>query len=306
MAKKTLIFIALVVFFATGVYLGERYYAKFKKAKQERIIFEARKASWQQLEQHIKDQLGQYKGEAGIVIKDLTTGWELSFKKSELFPSASLVKIPLMGACFLAAEQGKIKLSRNITLKSSDKLTGSGVLKNMPAGTVFSVERLIGLMVYDSDNTAANIVTNLVGIDYANSAFKGFGLKSTDLSRKIADYKSRDRGIENYTTAEDMALVLEKIYRGKLGNKNVSEQCMRILKLTRMNDRIPKYLPADTNIAHKTGLENGVCHDAGIVFTREGDFIITVLTKHAHYNSNVSKEFIAKVALLVYKYFERL
>jgi len=79
-----------------------------------------------------------------------------------------------------------------------------------------------------------------------------------------------------------------------------------MLKLTRMNDRIPKYLPAEITVAHKTGLENGVCHDAGIVFTRKGDFIIAVLTKHANANSNQSKKFIAKVSLYAYKYFEQL
>ena len=103
-----------------------------------------------------------------------------------------------------------------------------------------------------------------------------------------------------------MALLLEKIYRGALGNKYVSDQCISMLKLTRMNDRIPKYLPVEITVAHKTGLENGVCHDAGIVFTRKGNFLICVLTKHVNSNSILSKEFIAKVALYAYKYFEGL
>jgi beta-lactamase class A len=176
----------------------------------------------------------------------------------------------------------------------------------MPAGTPFSVERLIGLMIYDSDNTAANIITDLLGIDYLNSTFKSFGLKNTELSRKIADYKMRDKGIENYTTAADMALLLEKIYRRELGNKNISNQCINIMKLTHTNDRIPRYLPADVMVAHKTGLENGVCHDAGIVFTRKGNFLICVLTRHANSNSLPSKRFIGRVSLSVYKYFEQI
>jgi beta-lactamase class A len=305
-AKKTFLFITVIVLVGVGVFFGQQYYVRFQKAKQDRLLREARKAAWQDLQQHIKSEIGQFKGEAGIVIKDLETGWELSYEKTKLFPSASLAKIPLMAACFLAADQGRIKLDHNIALKPSDKLIGSGVLKDMPAGTAFSVERLIGLMIYDSDNTATNIVTNLVGIDYLNNAFKGFGLKNTELSRKIADYRSRDKGIENYTTAEDIALLLEKIYRRILGNKYVSEQCIRILKLTRMNDRIPKYLPAEITVAHKTGLENGVCHDAGIVFVRKGDFIVVVLTKHDNSNGAPSKEFIAKVSLHAYNYFEQL
>jgi beta-lactamase class A len=302
--KKIFLSVTVVILVGLVVCFGRQYYVGLQKAGQERLAREARKAAWQELQQHINSEISRFKGEAGIVIKDLETGWEFSHEKEKLFPSASLAKIPLMAACFLAADRGMIRLDRNIALKSSDKLTGSGVLKDMPAGSVFSVERLIGLMIYDSDNTATNIVTNLAGIDYLNSTFKSFGLKNTDLARKIADYQSRDKGIENYTTAEDMALLLDKIYRRELENKKVSDQCIAMLKLTRMNDRIPKYLPADITVAHKTGLENGVCHDAGIVFTDKGDFIIAVLTGHTNPNSAPSKEFIARVSMRAYKYFE--
>lgn len=302
--KKLLLFIALVILLGGGTYFTGRYYVYLQKAKREQVIYETKKIAWQKLRQEIANQIIQFKGEAGLVIKDLETGWELCYEKDKLFPSASLAKIPIMAACYLAAEQGRIKLDRNIALKSSDKFTGSGVLKGMPAGMVFSVERLIGLMIYDSDNTATGILTDLVGIDYLNTAFKSFGLKKTELTRKIADYQSRKMGFENYTTAGDMALLLEKIYSKSLGSQRVSHQCINTLKLTRLNDRIPKYLPAQITVAHKTGLERNVCHDAGVVFTCKGDFIIVALTKHANSNGASSKEFIAKVALLAYNYLE--
>jgi beta-lactamase class A len=304
--KKILLFISLFIFLAVGAYFGQRQYVKLQRAKQERLLYEARKTTWQDLRQHIRSEISQFKGEAGIVIKDLGTGWEFADKKDKLFPSASLAKIPLMAACFRASEEGRIKLSRNVALKSSDKLTGSGVLKEMKVGATFSVEELIGLMIYDSDNTASNMLTNIVGIDYLNNSFKAFGLKNTSLSRKIADFSARDNGLENYTTAEDMAFILENIYRKGLIGKDASERCLRILKLSRMNDRIPRYLPAEVTIAHKTGLERGICHDAGIVFTCKGNFLIVVLTKHSNSNSSSSKEFIARIALLVYRYFEQL
>jgi len=304
--KKILLFGSLFVFLIAAAYLGRAYYVKFQKAKQERILYEARKTAWQDLQQRIRTEISQFKGEAGIVIKDLGTGWEIAHNKDKLFPSASLAKIPLMAACFRASEEGRVKLDRNIALKSGDKLSGSGSLKDMKPGTTFSVEELIGLMIYDSDNTASNMLTNIVGIDYLNNSFKAFGLKNTSLSRKIADFSARDNGIENYTTAEDMAFILENIYRKSLVSKDASERCLRILKLCRINDRIPKYLPVDITIAHKTGLERGVCHDAGIAFTCKGNFVIVALTKHANSNSAPSKEFIARIALLAYRYFEQL
>lgn len=69
-----------------------------------------------------------------------------------------------------------------------------------------------------------------------------------------------------------------------------------------MRDRIPKRLPADTVVAHKTGLENGVCHDVGIVFTSGGDFLICVLTKHNEKTSLLAKKLIIDIAKSVYDY----
>ncbi|RJP29157.1 MAG: serine hydrolase [Candidatus Omnitrophota bacterium] len=304
--KNTILVISIVILSASAGYSVRRYLERSEKTRQEFYLRQVRRAAWQELGRHLKSEIDQFKGEAGIVIKDLHAGWELSYQKSKLFPSASLAKIPIMAGCFLAAEQNLIKLNRDISLKSTDKLTGSGMLKDLPAGKSFSVDRLIGFMIYDSDNTATNILTDLLGIDYLNKTFQDFGLQNTFLSRKIADYRSRDKGLENYTTAEDMVLLLEKIYRRALGNKSVSDRCLRILKLARMNDRIPKYLPPEITVAHKTGLEKGVCHDTGIVFTCSGDFIIVVLTKHADANSAPSKEFIARISLQAYKYFEQL
>lgn len=303
--KKNLIIVILLVFLLPAIsILSYQKINDYKRERHLRILAEKRKAAWGEFKVQLVSEINKFKGDAGIVIKDLESGWEFSWDKERLFPSASLVKIPIMAASFLASEQGKVSLAREITLKSSDKLTGSGILKSMPAGTTFSVERLIGLMIYDSDNTATNILTNLLGIDYLNSAFKEFGLKNTGLCRKVADYKMRSKGIENYTNAEDMALLLEKIYRRQLVNRNVSDECISVLKLTRLNDRIPRYLPVDITVAHKTGLERNVCHDAGIVFTSKGDFIICVLTRYKKSSSKQAKKFISRVALLTFNFYE--
>jgi len=284
-------------------YFSCHYYRNFQEAQRQKTLFQHRRVAWKDLKQTVENEISRFKGEVGIVIKDLGMNWEISFNKDKLFPSASLAKIPIMAACFLAGQEGRLKLDYNITLKSRDKLTGSGMLAYTQIGTTFSIEELIGLMIYDSDNTATNLLTNALGIDYLNNSFKAFGLKSTALSRKVADYKARDRGIENYTTAQDMSLILEKIYDKTLVNRELSEKCLKLMKLTRMNDRISAYLPAEAMIVHKTGLERGVCHDVGIVFTPKGDFLICVLTKHSETTSKAAKELIAKAAFYTYQYF---
>lgn len=305
-SKRIVTFLLLIISVSVGVYFSFKYYQAYEKARQDKLLFEKRKIEWIALKQNIQSEISRFNAEVGIVIKDLEMNWEISFNKEKLFPSASLVKIPVMLSCFRAASEGRLKLDRTVKLRSIDKTSGSGMLKDILAGTAFTIEELIGLMIYDSDNTASNMLIDMLGIDYLNTSFKVFGLTNTDLSRKVADFSSRNRGVENYTTAQDMALMLEKIYRRSLISPEISEKCLKLMKLSRMNDRIPAYLPLATVVAHKTGLERGVCHDVGIVFTCKGNFLICVLTKHANSNSKPAKEFIAKIALYTYNYFERL
>jgi beta-lactamase class A len=304
-SKKTLNIILIGTLLICGSYFAYRYYAHLQEVKRQQVILEQRKIAWQLLRRKLNHEIKRFKGQVGIVIKDLRSNWEISYNQDKLFSSASLVKLPIMSACFLASKAGLIQLDRQVVLKSSDKFPGSGRLKDIRPGATFSVEELIGLMIYDSDNTATNILTKMVGINYLNDVFNSLGLKHTNLSRRVADFSLRDRGIENYTTAQDMARLLEQIYRRTLINKQISEQCLRVLKLQHANDRIPKYLPVNLAIAHKTGLERNVCHDVGIVFSCKGDFLICVLTKHRNPNAVAAKNFIARVALDTYTYFEQ-
>jgi beta-lactamase class A len=109
--------------------------------------------------------------------------------------------------------------------------------------------------------------------------------------------------VENFTTAAEISSILEKFYRKEFINSGVSGKCLILLKHQKIGDRIPAKLPQGAVVAHKTGLERGVCHDAGIVFTENGDFLICVLTSHANRTARPAKKFIAEVAFLTYNYY---
>ncbi|MCM8791714.1 MAG: class A beta-lactamase-related serine hydrolase, partial [Candidatus Omnitrophica bacterium] len=138
-----------------------------------------------------------------------------------------------------------------------------------------------------------------------NGCFKKLGLKNTNIDRKILDSKAKIKGLENFTSAKDIAYILEKIYKKELINKDISEKCLAFLKKQKIRDRIPKMLPSYISVAHKTGLENGGCHDAGIIFTKEGDFLICVLTQHNFKTNHSAKKFISKIAQKLYFAFNK-
>jgi beta-lactamase class A len=303
MIKKRLFFTFLLAsLLACCAYFPFRAYARLSKIKEEQAELQRKKAAWSDLERSVRRDIAVYSGSVGLVIKDLSTGWTIEINKDAVFPSASLVKIPLMAAAFLAEGTGRIDLKQAVTLENRFKAGGSGSLKNLPAGKRFTLEDLVEIMVAESDNTAANMLIDLFGFEYLNPAFKQLGLANTDIKRKMMDFSGRKHGVENFTTAADLSLLLENIYRKKLLNRQISQRCLEILKAQKIRDRIPARLPADTAVAHKTGLEQGVCHDAGIVFTPRGDFLICALIKHNDKTARPAKRVISRVALDVYNY----
>ncbi len=296
MMKKNKVSIILFVIFAlcVSLYLTFDIYPDIRE----------RKFAFKGLEARIRRKTANFKGQTAILIKDLDNSWRFSYNEDKLFPSASVVKVPIMLACFYAADEGKINLEERLCLKNSDKVTGSGILKNTTEGRQFTVSELIELMIVESDNTAANMLVDRLGFEYLNRLFKKMGLRHTNISRKMMHFKYRKKGIENYTTAKDMAYILEKIYRKEFLNRDVSEKCLELLKRQKIRDRIPSKLPAFIVTANKTGLERRICHDVGIVFTPKGNFLICVLTRHSYKTAKTPKAFISWLALQVYKCYQ--
>ncbi len=296
-----------VVVAGSGGWLCLKFHTRLSEEKrvrlQEQEWLRRRKLSWDALKRSIGNEIAQFNGDVGLVIKDLRMNWQISYNKDRPFPSASLVKLPIMLVSFYAAEEGRISLEDTVRLKGAYKTGGSGVLKAAKSGTPLTVEQLIELMITQSDNTAANMLISMLGFDYLNETFRKMGLAETNLSRKMMDFTLRKYGIDNYTTASEMAELLEKLYRKRIINENISETCLTFLKQQHVNDRIPAQLPSSTVVAHKTGLEHHVCHDVGIIFTAHGDYLICVLTREEQ-NSRKAKEFIATVARYTYSCFE--
>jgi beta-lactamase class A len=290
--RETIILVLL--FIGITAYLGHSSYSDAVK----------RRAALRELERGILKEKTKFKGEAGVVIRDLRTRRTIALDQDTRYPSASLVKVPIMAASFYAADEGKISFSEKIRLEKYQKVGGSGTLKSIPAGQEFTIRELIELMIIESDNTATNMLIEKLGTDFLNKTFIMLGLRHTNISRGMMEFRKRKAGIENYTTAKDIASLFEKIYRGGIIDRHTSEECLDMLKRQKMRDRIPARLPSDVAVAHKTGLERGVCHDTGIVFSPKGDFLICVLTKHRNKTSALAKKFISNIAFLVYQYYQ--
>lgn len=266
-------------------------------------LYNLRQERWEANSRQILQRISSFHGETGLVVKDLQTGWTFLHNDEARFPAASLIKIPIMVACFKAIEDGRLDPQEKYVLRRQDRVGGSGLLRRMRNGRTFSYRELIDYMVTHSDNIATNVIINRLGFDYIRKIFDQLGLKDTVLNRLMMDFRAREDGLENYTSAREMTGLLEMIYQGRCFNSWISEKCLDVLRRQKINDRLPRFLPREAAVAHKTGQEREVCHDAGIVFSPHGDYIITVLVR-TWTGPLTTKTFIARLSSYFYRVFK--
>lgn len=262
-----------------------------------------RDAEWLRLVEDLEKASRAYSGRVGIYIKDLETGKSWEYNADRKFPSASLIKVPIMAAVFESIRAGRLSLDTQIKLTRGLRVGGSGSLKWVREGTSLSVMEIIYKMITESDNTATKMLIDSVGMDYLSGAFRAMGLEQTNITPEGMSLSSRPVRRENYTTAREMGGLMERIYAGKLVDREASEFMLDVLKHTKSRSRLRRGLPLGWEIGHKTGLLRKACHDVGVVFSPRGDFVIAVLTSEVPSYSS-AKTFIARVAKLTYKYYK--
>ncbi|HAT73194.1 MAG TPA: hypothetical protein DCS63_10300 [Elusimicrobia bacterium] len=260
-------------------------------------------AEWQAMVVGIEKTSGAYRGRVGIYLKDIQTGRVWEYNAAGLFPSASLIKVPIMAAVFEKIKLGAITLDTQIRLTNRGRVGGSGSLKWVREGTSLSVMEIIYKMITESDNTATKMLIDYVGMPYLENSFRKLGLVQTNITPEGMSLASGRVKNENYTTAREMAGLMERIYEGELVNREASEFMLDVLKHTKSRSRLRRGLPLGWEIGHKTGLLRRSCHDVGIVFSPRGDFVLAVLTSEVpDYTS--AKNFITRVAKLTYAYYK--
>lgn len=233
------------------------------------------KDAWQEVEELIK----RAPGEAGLFVKDMATGEVMEHRADERFPAASVIKIPVLVEVLRQAEEGSLELDKSVDIRTEDIVGGTGILKELKSIFALSILDLLTLMIVISDNTAANICIDYVGMDAVNHRMVQYGLCQTLLQRKMMDLAARERGLDNWTTPRESGHLLELILNTEILSSKMSGLAIDVMAKQQVNDRIPLYLPEGMRVAHKTGELPGIRHDVGVVFYPDRPVVVAVLTK---------------------------
>jgi len=219
-------------------------------------------------------------GESAFYYKNLTTGETLELNSDLPFIAASVIKLPVMIEFFFQIQEGRVDFKERFSIRTEDKMPSCGALTYLHEGLEVTALDLCTLMIILSDNTATNLLIHRLGMDRINARMATLGLRRTVLSRLLFDSQAQSRGLENHVCASEIGFLLESLYRGELVSPVYSEQMLSILKNQRLNGKIPFFLHG-IPLAHKTGEDGGISHDAGIVYTPE-PFVVCFLSQNTH------------------------
>lgn len=249
------------------------------------------------LQERIQSVIDASGAQFAVALRHLESGQEVMIDADSYYPLASVVKIPILVESFYRIQAGEFGLHDRWPLKTEDKNLPSGVLVFFEDGLMPTVLDLMTLMNIISDNTATDILLKRLGKEAVVARMRELGLEHIHITMTIRelfedllgnadptqDYyelskQEESRGPKrgklvylntpenNVSTARDMTRLLELIYNDKVAD---SKGVLDVLLQQQLNDRIPRFLPAGTRVAHKTGTLSGVRNNAGIIYVNE-------------------------------------
>ncbi len=229
-------------------------------------------------------------GVLGVEAWNLNGEEKVSFNSKELFPTASVIKLPILVALYSQVMMNKVDLSERIDIDVRQHLGGSGILKVFESGLRPTIKDVATLMIVLSDNTATNLILDVVGgVDPVNSLMERLGLPSIKLHNRI-DFEAIGSDIRRLgeSSAVEMCELNYRIAKGELLSPAISEEIEAILEQQQYLNQFPRYMQVEPfwrelnqvpkiRVSCKTGFFMGTRVDAGIVrFNGGGGFVYSV------------------------------
>lgn len=213
----------------------------------------------------------------GITVVDVKTGARVSVNGASVFPAASIIKIPIMAYLFHAADSKTLTMEKRVKVGERYKQPGAGVIQYLKPN-YYSLWNLCRYMISISDNTATYVLARMAGKKNVNSYVSSLGLKNTRLLDETA-LVERPKPNYNRTTPNDIAYLLTRIQRGAGFSKTSRADMIKFMRNQKYVFGIPRALPKNFSCANKTGKLTNVLHDAAIVYSPRGSYVLCVFTQ---------------------------
>ncbi len=269
------------------------------------------------LESTLRAMIAGFQGKVSLYAHDMATGRTVAIDAGQPVPTASVIKLCILYTALEQIRAGKVRFDDRLTLQKADQVPGSGVLLFFDTPMTLTLKDALTLMIAESDNTAANLVIDHLGLKNIDDQIQALGMKNTWLYKKVFQPAQGPMPPDQAqfglgkTTAREMAGLMERFVTCSLGpapaervarsgsdpgaaipsDQALCSAAIHMLKDQFFRNSIPRYLESldttegESAVANKTGALDHVRNDVGAVFTKRGTIIISEFT---HDNADTS------------------
>jgi len=269
-----------------------------------------------------------FSGNIGLAarILDSTKEQQLTYNEKDVFPTASVIKVPILVEALKQVELGELSLHEELMLDEEDKVGGSGILQDLSPQIKLKFLDVLKLMIVVSDNTATNMVIDRVGVASMNETMRNLGLEKTISEGKLMvktedELQGEESGFKGYSrsTPEELLTILVALYQGKILDKENTNLAIQIMKAQKyVTDMIGRYLPYNpedssekgsrVQIASKSGSITGVRNDIGIIWGPTVTYAVAMMTTNCNderfYPDNEGQLTVARISEEIFDYYE--
>jgi beta-lactamase class A len=235
------------------------------------------------LDDQIKPIVASFKGKVSLFAKNLDAGETYALNADERVRTASTIKIAVMIEAFARVAEGKAKWTDEVVLTKEKKVSGSGILNELSDGLRLTLRDAVNLMMILSDNTATNLVLDVLTTDAVNARVESLGFKQIKIMRKVGsggesaagkDPENKKYGL-GMATPREMVLVMEKLERGEIISTAVSKEMIELMKREQGRNAIGRSL-SNVPMASKSGALDRLRSAIGILYTKNGRIAMAI------------------------------
>ena len=226
---------------------------------------------------------GAHRGVVGYTVHNLDTGERLERRGDETFPTASLIKVPVLVTLFDLVEKGDIALADRMIVLKVDKVPGSGQLQHFHDGVEITVRDAAWFMITISDNTATNLLLDKIAIRRVWAKMEALGLPRTKIHSKtfmrntsVAMDSSVKYGL-GVTTPNEMARLFQLLAEGKAVSPRADSTMLEILASNEDNDLMQRFVEG-VSAPRKTGATDAVRTECAL-FRLQSRVVACAMTK---------------------------
>ncbi len=262
-------------------------------------------------------------GRIGVAARDIASGETILYNADSLFPTASVIKLPVLVELFYRFHDGSLSPVQPVFLYDSLRKPGSGVLQFMSGGQSLKLIDIASLMIVVSDNTATNyVIDEFAGqhddkLEAVNGRMQSLGLRHTKLLNRLYSFATKKKTDEakrfgiGVSSPGDMLLLLDRIARGTIINRAVSDSIVAMLRNQTDLTQAQRYLPfmEDSTlwVGDKVGSLDLVKNDVGIVGSSRGEYVYAIFCSDSNdpgeQTDNKATVAVARASLLLYNHF---